>query len=191
MTLTIVTPPVALPVTVEELKAHLRLEGVPDFDVTLAELVQAATGQIEQRLARALVTRTLLLRLDAFPAVIELPVCPVRSVESIAYLDGSGTSRPLPADAFRVYGLGGEAPSVIKPAAGARWPATADRPDAVSITFVAGMGNPEDVPSEIRAAIRMYAGSLFENREASTPTAMIPVPEGVEDVITAHRGWIF
>ena len=54
------------------------------------------------------------------------------------------------------------APAEVSRAPGASWPATADRADAVTITYTAGYGGPAAVPQPLRAAILLKCQALYD-----------------------------
>ncbi|BBE74566.1 head-tail connector protein [Oharaeibacter diazotrophicus] len=186
MSVTIVTPPTETPVTLADIKAHLRID-FDDEDALLVSLIEAATGQIEARLGRALVMRTVRQTFKRFSPVLRLSASPVQSVASVAYLDAANVDRTLSASAYRVEGVGDVA--TIAPVT--PWPATGSEPDAVAVTYVAGYGDAEEVPGAIRNAVKMLAGGLYNHRESTTAADLMPAIEGVEDVITANREWAF
>jgi uncharacterized phiE125 gp8 family phage protein len=87
MAITIVTPPAALPVTVEECKAYGRID-FDDADALIESLIGAARDHLEQATGRTFVATTYQLTLDAFPCdEIALPRSPVLSVASVKYYD--------------------------------------------------------------------------------------------------------
>lgn len=95
--LTVVTEPTAEPVTLDEAKAHLRVEFEND-DLTIKALITAARKYCETVTKRALVTQTLRLTRDAFPGACEdwafrLPRPPLQSVSSIKYATDEGRAR--------------------------------------------------------------------------------------------------
>ena len=78
----ILTAPAAEPVTADEVKDQLRLDGT-DQDTMIDLLIAAARAGVEKYLGRALITQTLQLFYDSFPAEIELPYPPYQSVSHI------------------------------------------------------------------------------------------------------------
>lgn len=162
--LTRITAPTVEPVTLAEVKLHLRVDGV-DEDALITALITAAREQAESITRRALNTQTWRLTLDRFPAIIELPRPHLQSVDSVQYVDTDGVLQTLAADAYQVAGT--SEPARILPAYGQSWPATRSQPEAVSITYTAGFGAAgADVPASIRQWILLYIGALYENREA-------------------------
>ncbi len=170
MGLTLITAPAALPVSRDDSKAQLRVDGNDD-DALIDRLIATATGMLDGyagQLGRALLTQTWRLDLDTFPdrCAIELPLPPLQQVLSVTYVDPTGATQTLSDQAFRVTGVGSYSRARISPALGTQWPVTARVPDAVSITFRAGFGNaPTDVPAPICSAILAVVASLYSIRE--------------------------
>ncbi len=55
--------------------------------------------------------------------------------------------------------------TTICPAVGTSWPSTAERPDAVAITFTCGWEDPDNIPPTIKQAIYLKTASHYERRE--------------------------
>lgn len=165
MGLNLITAPAVEPVTLTEAKAHLYVTH-PDDDTLIAAYIAAARMDAENRLARALVTQTWELTLDAFHAVIELPMAPLASVTSIKYLDSAGVEQTL--DPASYYADTDSEPGAIVPGYGLVWPATRDQRNAVRVRYVAGYGaDGTFVPASIRQWILLRIGALYENRESA------------------------
>ena len=100
MAITIVTPPLALPVTVAEAKAYARID-FDDADALIESLIGAARDHLEQATGRTFVQTTYQLTLDAFPCdEIALPRSPVLSVASVKYYDRDGVLQTLATSAI-------------------------------------------------------------------------------------------
>src|SRR5437868_862664 len=111
--LVLTTPPALELVTLDEVKAHMRMEGIDDRDDTLQAHLETAIAALDGyagRLGRALAPQTWTLYLDAFPrcgmsaasaalhTAIKLPLPPLVSVTSVAYVDSAGATQTLVAD---------------------------------------------------------------------------------------------
>lgn len=163
-----VTPPAEPPVSLEEAKAHLRVD-FGDDDFYVAALIEAATTHIDGWsgiLGRALVTQTWRQDLCGFPwdGVIRLPLAPVQAVTEISYRNEAGTNLILDPGVttdVRADALG----PFVRLRDGQSWPATARGDDAVSVVFTAGYGAPAAVPQAIRHAILLLVGHWHANRE--------------------------
>jgi uncharacterized phiE125 gp8 family phage protein len=185
--------PTRTALTLEEAIEHLRLEpDAQDLPLVLA-LCQAADDHVEGVLRRALCMQTWQLTLDEFPcaeysdeAVIELPFPPLVSVTSLAYVDRDGAPQTLAAPSYQIdtAGFVGR----VAPAYGTFWPSTRNQLNAVTVTYVAGYGDPADVPPAIKSALRLMLGHLYENREAVvTGTIATQLPLAVDALLAPYR----
>lgn len=196
MPLILDTAPATDPVTLAEVKVHIRVEST-DEDASISDMILAATQRFDGRdgsLGLCLITQSWTLTLDAFVAEVAIPLPPCQSIDAITYVDPDGATQTLDAGAYQVFGLGSADGAKVRPAYGTSWPAIRNQPDAVAITFTAGFGdNPGDIPEPIRTAIKMRVGHLYENRESvvigtgyNTET-----PDGPEDFVRNFRTWTF
>jgi len=137
MMLRTVAGPVVEPLDLVELKDHLRVEVTAD-DALLAVYLNAATAKAEAETGRALVVRTLELRLDEWPAdgVIRLPYPPARRVDSVKYLDSAGAEQTVDPAAWQAEL--DSVPARVQPAYGLAWPTARAVPGAVRVRFLAG-----------------------------------------------------
>lgn len=168
----VITAPVVEPVSLTEMKLHLR-ETESDQDAVISALIRAAREYAENLTRRAFVTQTLELRLDdGFPAEIKVPRPPLQSVSFIKYLDLAGVLQTLAAS---VYQINSSEPARIKPAYNQYWPTIRGGDfSSVQVRFVAGylpLGSPDDyagnVPEGIKQWMKVRVAQLYENREAT------------------------
>src|SRR5262245_61367182 len=94
MALRLLTPPDTPPVSLDEAKAHLRVDHTDD-DNYITALIAAATTYLDGWngvLGRAMITQEWELVLDAFPCgdAIEIPLGPLQDVSRVAYDDSAG-----------------------------------------------------------------------------------------------------
>lgn len=158
-------PPAEEPVTLSEAKKQANVVASDD-DAYVSALIVAARELLERDTNRALVTRTMRLRLHQFPGerYIRLPKPPLDRVTEIAYVDTSGVDRVLSAAEYSVDT--DREPGVIWLAPGGSWPATrADQVNAVEIAFVAGYGGRSSVPQRAKHAILLLVAYWYQNRE--------------------------
>lgn len=189
MPLTLVTAPTVEPLTVAEARQHLRVDG-NDQDDVIARLVAAARRRCEAFTRRAFVTQTWDLTLDAFPCwTIDLPRPPLQSVTHVKYLDTSGVQQTLSAALYTVDTKSEWAR--ITPAYGQSWPSTRDQVNAVEVRFVAGFGQPSTVPDDIKAAMLLMVGHLYEHREEVADLQTYRVPVAVEALLGHHQVFAF
>ncbi|MEW9838232.1 head-tail connector protein [Mesorhizobium marinum] len=173
------------PVSFNEVKAHCRVDD-NSSDAVLTVLLNAAVDHLDGWsgiLGRCIVTQTWRQDFAAF-ACLRLPLGPVASVSEVKYFDADGVQQTLSTDVYQLL-TDARGPYLdLKP--GQSWPGTYSRPDAVSVTFVAGMAAAA-VPGAIKAAILLLVSHWNENREAVAEGAMFEVPLGVSALIAPHR----
>ena len=186
----LVTAPANPLLLLDEVKEFLRIEvDDTDEDVVLNTLIDSATAQLDGHrgmLGRALLTQTWKQCFDDFPdrSWIMLPVGPIQSVTSGAYIDQQGGNQQF--DAFHLvdWPLG----PAIQLEDGATWPSTATRPDAITVTWEAGFGDSaSDVPAMIRTAALQLVAHLYAHREAVSEGVSVPLPYGLEHIIATQR----
>lgn len=191
MAVRVITPPSDYPLTLAELKAHLRVD-TSDEDGLITAYLAAATSHAEKFLGRALITQTLELVLDKFyDAQIVIPMPPLQSVASVRYDDSSGDEQLLAENTDYLVDTA-SAPGWIA-AVNKTWPTTIDTINAVRIRYIAGYvdsNSPqaENVPFDIKAAIMLMAGSLYAHREnvvVGFTAAMMPW--SAEQLLRQHR----
>jgi uncharacterized phiE125 gp8 family phage protein len=161
-----VAPATAL-LTLAETKAHLRINNNKS-DTYLTSLIETATARLDGHygyLRRALITQTYALTFEDWPDYkIRLPCPPLIAVSSITYLDLADATQTLAPNQYRVIRQG-NAGSYIERSFIGIWPATADRPDAITVTYTAGYGAAaSDVPMPIRQAALLLLGEMWANR---------------------------
>jgi len=180
-TVSIITPPATLPVSVADCKAFLNVESTAD-DTLIEAFINAAADAVRQYCKRSIVAETLELRLDGFPRynsdrldrlgagvhvvsvpfiegqpnVIDLPFGPVASITSITTYARDNTSAVFSSanygyDVSRVYLY-----------EGSTWPSDLRRVDAVAIRYVSGT---TPIPQAILQAIKVHVAAMYECRE--------------------------
>lgn len=191
MALKIYSQPAVEPVTIEEVKLHLRIDHSTE-DLNLWGYVQAARVHVEKVLRQALITQTWDLTMDEFPAedYIEVPLPPLASVTSITYIDEDGDSHTFSSASYFVDTQ--SMPGRIVLNDGYSWPADSLRAaNGVTVRYVCGYGaNYTYVPANFRAAVLLLTGHLYENREA-TSSNVYELPLGVRQLLGTDRVFTF
>lgn len=164
MSITIIVEPTEEPITLAEAVAQVSAYGTA-HDAELTSMIVAARRHVEAKLQRGLITQTRALRLDGFPRVLKLRDGLLQSVTSIAYVDTAGATQTLDVAAYQVDRYSD--PPRVKPAFGSAWPPTRDQLNAVTVTYVCGYGVAAAVPQDIKSAMKLIVGDLFNNRESS------------------------
>lgn len=159
-------------------------------------MIAASRTYCENWTARAFVTQTWELVLDAFPtAEILIPRPPLQSVTSIKYDDGAGVEQTLGTLLYAVDSV--SQPGWVVPASSG-WPTGVwDGINSVRIRYVAGYdpgtSSPvdlaENVPGDLKAAILLYLGQLYDQREdVVVGTIVNKLPSGnVDFLLRNHR----
>src|SRR5687768_17927196 len=133
--LTLITPPVGEPLTVDDVYKHLRLPEEEDSEYIEA-LITRARQFFEEHDDRRLLTPTWKMTIDHFPycypanfSAIELPLRPVQTVSFVKYYDGDGVLQTMdPAD----YAVDlSSFLARIAPAYNTSWPSARLQPNAV------------------------------------------------------------
>jgi uncharacterized phiE125 gp8 family phage protein len=166
LNLIVVAPPDEEPVSLEEAKAHLRVDHSADDDLITAMIV-AAREVCEQEAGRAFITQTWQLSLERFPGSecpIEIPKPPLIGIESVTYIDGEGDDQVLDPSAY--YADTADDPGRLLPAFETSWPDAREFPNSVRIEFEAGYGAAAAVPARAKQAIKLLVSHWYEHREA-------------------------
>jgi uncharacterized phiE125 gp8 family phage protein len=188
MSLKITSQPASEPVTLAEVKLHLRLES--DYtteDDALDRYIQAAREYCEGFQRRAYISTTYEMYLDSFPAgdAIKIPVNPLISVTSVNYYDTDDTEATMSSDDYLVETDNYESQISLK--YGKNWPSTTLRPHrGVIVTFVAGYGaDATYTPESVKQSVLLLVGDYYANRCAGN--ASKSTIEAVERLLWLER----
>ena len=185
------TQPVVEPVSVADAKAHCRIDTNTD-DTYVAALVSAAREYVEAYMDESLIDQQLVMRLDAFPAAIELPRPPMsqtasRTAVTIVYTQNdAGSTATLATNQYRVDR--DSTPGTLRPLYGGSWPSHLLDYGSVTVTWWAGRG--EDggkVSQRVKAAILMLVGQWYERRMAADAASMSEMPFGVKALLDSAK----
>lgn len=189
------------PITIEDLRAHLRIDHA-DEDSLLSAYACAATEWVEDYCNRRMLTRVETLRRTRFPegcgqtlAAIRLPRGPVLPGASVVvrYIDLDGQTVTLDPSAYRLVPSGDDRPfALVQLAPGERWPQDADPSyvDGIEILYEAGFGAAaSSVPKPMIHAVRMLAAEWHRLREgvAGGQVTGAEAPHGVRMLLSTQR----
>lgn len=182
----LVTPPAERPLTLAEVKAHLRVDH-DEEDALIGGLLDAAVSHLDGWrgiLGRCLVTQT--WRQDfAGWADLWLPFPDVQGA-TVTYRDGAGAAQTVDTGDVLVEPWGGR--YGVRFVSGWGFPALLTGGAApVSVTVTAGFGGAEDVPWALKAAILLHVGTLYQHRETLAPAAQTSLTGVYEALIASFR----
>ena len=198
MALTIVTEPATEPLTLEEIEEHLRLSetSTGSEDDLLLIFLTAARRYCELDQSHAYIEQTWNLVLDDFPrgGFIKVPRPPLMSVTHVKSYGIGGTAVTMTAG--RYYVDTDSKPGGVHLVSGESWPSTPGQPaSGVEVQFVAGYGSAaSSVPGEVKQAIQLVIGHMYEHREGSDVARMSPewIKKsfvGVDAILGLDRIW--
>lgn len=181
----VASPPAVFPVTVGEVKTHLRILSNTE-DAYLDTLIAVGTQLLEEFLHRKLISQGLEGWLDAqnlmsawWPGtivasitaiqslrVIELPWSPTISVTSVSLFGIDDTEYAVNANTYRVDTVDKSLPARITLKESSIWPGGSYRnQNSLKVIWVSGYGpTAGDVPAALRQALLMMVAFLFNNR---------------------------
>lgn len=154
------------PISLREVKYHLHQ--VPEEDNWLVQSFITAARQICERLipgGKTFATTTWDWKIAGFPDgnLIRLPRPPLQSITSISYYSSAGTSTTFSSTAYTVH-LPTDLPGEVELLPNQAWPGTDSREYPVTIRFKNGYGTSEQVPEQVKQAMRLLVADFYENR---------------------------
>lgn len=162
----IITPAASTSVSMETLKAHLRLNDASEDDL-LEDWLGAADELFAKQTGYVLMTSTFRLRLDGWPVdgTVYIPRHPVTAVSSAQYLDTAGVWQTIDPSNYTVDLSG--APARVTFGSGFTFPSLHPTAvPAVRVQFVAGHADSTAVPKLAAQAVKLMAAHWYAAREA-------------------------
>ena len=163
MALEVSTAPASELLTTAEAKDYLRVD-ITTHDTLIDALIVRARRHAEAFTGRSFINQTLKLHLDEFPSsdVIDLPRPPLGTVTSITYTDVDEATATFSTGDYYVDAL--STPGSVVLDDDASWPSTDDRPNAVTIEYVAGYGTASSsVPAEVIGACQTLISHWYDS----------------------------
>lgn len=186
----LLVPPSVEPLDLEEVKKQRRFS-TTSLDTRFDAWISSARQQFERQTGLQLITATRVFLMERFPVqpFIRFWRAPVRSVESIVYLDGNGGEQALDLATVEVYppyvSKDVVNPGGVQLLTNGSWPTSLDRPGAVRIIYTAGFGDATgDVPELIKDyALMQYIGDFHRFTENQSEAEGFELPIGVAMVL--------
>jgi uncharacterized phiE125 gp8 family phage protein len=185
MTYVLIDPPSAEPLTLAQVKAHLRIEH-DDEDALLQSLAATARQHLERETGLCLLVQHWRLYLDLWPkgGVIEIARGPVQAIESVTVYGADGEASDVSLEDHLLDGASRPARLWL------RDPKTPGRAlNAIEIDFTAGFGEAgADVPSPLMRAMLIHVGFMYGFRGVVSPEQQpAGIPDGYERLIGGFR----
>lgn len=185
MTLIRTVEPAVEPVTLAEVKAHLRLDSDSD-DALLNGLIHAAREDVERMAGIALVEQRWRLVLDDWPRAgrVAIPLHPVREILAITLYGPEGEASLLGASGYQTDA--DSRPARVQFLTG---PETLRAMNGIEIDFSAGFGEAAtDVPELLRRAVVLLVAHWYEFRAGFGPGDQpVSYPTGYDRMIAPYR----
>lgn len=162
MTVSVVTEPTTSPVSVLEMKRHLRVTH-DDEDELIEACIEAATKTVERKTRRQLITATFDAVFERWENPIRIYPAPLASVTGVYYLDEDGAEQEYASASYEVRT--DKEPGEIWLAYDAEKPLVRQRHNTLRVRFVAGYATAAAVPRDLAAAVKLFAAQLYEYRE--------------------------
>ena len=186
--LKLLTPAAELCVSLGELREHVGYsDDNHDHDAKLYACAADAEDYCQKFTGRQFVSATWQLSLDRWPARrMNLPRAPLASVTSVKYLDPDGVEQTWGAANYRVIDT--TEPGYIVPEFDIVYPAIRPIEDAIKIAFVAGYGEPVQVPEMLRNAVLLLAQQRFDfPAPTTTGAAVLDVPWSIRSILEMYK----
>jgi uncharacterized phiE125 gp8 family phage protein len=185
MTLFRTGEPGAEPVTLAEVKAHLRL-GHASEDGLLASLIRMAREEVERATGIAMISQTWRLVLDRWPrnGTVLIARHPVQAVLSVTAYGADGEGALVPPSAYQVDARSRPARIHFDDR-----PAPLRGMNGIEIDFSAGYGEAgADVPDTLKRAMLHLTAHWYEFRGAIGPESQpASYPAGYERLIAGYK----
>ncbi|MEP0519663.1 MAG: head-tail connector protein [Hyphomicrobiales bacterium] len=184
MSVTLMAPPALEPVSLVQMKQHLRVEHASE-DTLISAYITSARLHVEALLAKLLISQNWHLNFDRLPTgkIVYLPLAPLLSLNSVSFYTEQSGPNPIPPVDYAID------LNSVRP----RFSLHLERQNlrtfgAYELDVTVGYGPAaEDVPGDIRQALILLVAHWYENREAATPLAREHIPHGVRAILEPHR----
>lgn len=203
--LRLVTPPIETPITLIEAKTHCRID-IDTEDTLVSSLITAATEYLQGFTGKQLCNATYEVTFPCFPDVfnaynlysdlqflgrsdrqnteIHLPHTPLSSLVSVAYVDVDGVTQSV--NLADIETVKDDSRTSLYSAYNKSWPTTRYQHNAVTITYIAGYGSADNVPTLLKHALKLIVGHWFENRESVQAKQYHHVPMAAESIMRMY-----
>lgn len=179
-----ITPPVSQPLSLDEVRDHLRITDIDD-DPVLDGLIAAACDMCEAQTGRALMLQEWAVTANGNYSVIVLRRLPVASITSVKHIDDEGNELVIDPAEYRLINPSDSAPAWVRFADGSVLPAGG----CIQVVFQCGYANAGAVPQALKQWMLLQIGHWYMNRESvniGNITSLLPY---VDSLLDTYRIW--
>lgn len=177
--LTLATAPAAVPVSLADLKEHLRVDGTYE-DALIDGYAAAAVACLDDEIGRAIITQSWDEAFQNPSRDVYLSKLPVQSLTSVTYFDADNVEQTATLSDFTLY-TSDEWAFVRSD----NWPQTYDRPDAITVRYVAGTDQPDE---RVVQAVKLIVGHWYEHRMDASEAKLTEIPRAASHLVNLMRG---
>ena len=186
MPLTLLIPPAQEPVTLADMKAWLRMDGI-DEDGLINALIYSARLSIETITAKALITQTWRVVLDQWPMVpiVDVPLAPLQRLAAARVYNTDGSTTALTVSDFYVETSAKQQPrlALLK-----RQPPPMVPISGIELDIVTGYGDDgTSVPEPLKLAVKMLVAFWFENRGDEPTGVPLKWPDEISRLLAPYQ----
>lgn len=182
--LTVLSPPAEAPVSLEAVKAFLRIGDARDDDL-ISNLLQSARERLEHVAGLALVTQTLRVTWRSWPAAIQgrgarLPIGPARQLDGVRLVDAEARATDY-SDHFQLAC----GRICLRP-----WSRLPRVPTGgqIEIDLQAGFGSASQVPEDLREALLHLIGAVYSaHARGNFDLTTDALPAAVQAILDARK----
>lgn len=177
------------PVDVTAAKLHSRIDNDTEDSLVSAFITTAREWCEQYQKERAYLTQTWELSFDHYPIFpIAIPKYPLQSVTIKYYIEDGSTGTEATWNSINYFIDYDSIPPRISLSEDGQLPTDDLVPlGGFKVQFVVGYETVNDVSESVKSAIKLLTGHLYENREASTPTALQDIPFGIKALLGMDR----
>lgn len=188
MTLARIAPPGEPPVSLDDVRRHLRIEDNDD-DATLDALIAVASDHLQRVTNLSLVAEGWRLYLDALPAdgLIRFRQGPMISIDAVTAYDADGNPQSLDAARLRLRrGADETSGTALLPPELIAAPGLAE--NGLEVDFTAGFGTSAgEVPASLRQALLLHVAYMHGWRGVLSPDQQpVGLPDGYSRLVAPY-----
>jgi uncharacterized phiE125 gp8 family phage protein len=179
----VVTAPTGAVLSLHEVRAHVA-QPLPDDDLQLQALVEAAQRVVESRLARPVLTQTRRAWFDCVPGPVVRLSEPATSIVSVMAYDTDDAAQPVSGTVYRADLVSQPARLVLRH--GQTWPTGLRTRQALAVEYTTGWDRAQ-IPGNVRQAVALLAAHWYEHRQpVHIGGALQEVPFGIDALLQPH-----